>query len=141
MEDPTTIGLNLTFFGTLGVGLLMFLGVFLAFVITLLIAGAGRLLAVVLTALFRGAAGASKGPRRAPGSAQASGATPETAANAKPGWPLKTGRPARREPQLSADWTAAVERADARARERARAEAALKARDTRPAQDTERKAS
>ena len=29
MEDPTTIALNLTFFGTLGVAFFMFLGLFL----------------------------------------------------------------------------------------------------------------
>jgi hypothetical protein len=138
VEDPTTLGINLTFFGTLGIGLLMFLGVFLAFIITLLIAGAGRLLAVVFTALFRGAAGAAKGLRRTPESAPAAGTTSQAAADAKPGRPLRTGRPARREPQLSADWAAAVERADARARDRAKAEAA---RAQRPDQETERKAS
>ena len=53
MEDPTTIAMNLTFFGTLGVGLVMFVGVFLAFVITLLIAGLGRLLATIAMGLDR----------------------------------------------------------------------------------------
>ena len=31
MEDPTTIALNLTFFGTLGLAFVMFLGLFLVF--------------------------------------------------------------------------------------------------------------
>ena len=43
MEDPTTIALNLTFFGTLAVALVMFFGLFLVFVATLVIAGLGRL--------------------------------------------------------------------------------------------------
>ena len=46
MEDPTTIALNLTFFGTLGVAFVMFLGLFIVFVATLVIAGLGRLAAV-----------------------------------------------------------------------------------------------
>jgi hypothetical protein len=52
VEDPTTIALNLTFFGTLGVAFLMFVGFFLVFVATLLIAGAGRLASVLILALF-----------------------------------------------------------------------------------------
>lgn len=52
MEDPTTIALNLTFFGTLGVALVMFIGLFFVFVATLVIAGLGRLLAVTVMALF-----------------------------------------------------------------------------------------
>lgn len=52
MGDSTTIALNLTFFGTLGVAFLMFLGLFLLGVLTLILAGVGRLLALVLMALF-----------------------------------------------------------------------------------------
>lgn len=52
MGDSTTIALNLTFFGTLGLALLMFLGLFLLVVITLLLAGAGRLFVLTVMALF-----------------------------------------------------------------------------------------
>jgi hypothetical protein len=52
MEDPNTIALNLTFFGTLGVAFVMFIGLFLVFVATLLMAGFGRLVGVTLMALF-----------------------------------------------------------------------------------------
>jgi hypothetical protein len=52
MEDPTTIALNLTFFGTLGVALVMFVGLFFVFVATLVIAGLGRLVAVTAVGLF-----------------------------------------------------------------------------------------
>jgi len=50
--DSTTIALNLTFFGTLGLALLMFLGLFLLVVITLLLAGVGRLFALTVMALI-----------------------------------------------------------------------------------------
>ena len=115
MEDPTTIAMHLTFFGTLGVALVMFLGVFLAFVITLLLAGLGRLIAAGVTALLRGR-------RPAP---EASAAKPAAAPNAvRPAKAARPAKPARKEPQLSPEWTAAVARADARATARARAEAA-----------------
>lgn len=52
MEDPTTIALNLTFFGTLGVAFVMFLGLFLVFIATLVIAGVGRLATVLVMAMF-----------------------------------------------------------------------------------------
>ncbi|XTR51099.1 hypothetical protein ACOM2C_11915 [Pseudarthrobacter sp. So.54] len=42
MGDPTTIALNLTFLGTLAVALVMFFGLFLVFVATLVIAGLGQ---------------------------------------------------------------------------------------------------
>ncbi|WP_211882262.1 hypothetical protein [Pseudarthrobacter albicanus] len=90
MEDPTTIALNLTFFGTLGVAFAMFFGLFIVFVLTLVLAGLGRLAAVTAMAL----AGL-----------------------------LGTSRPAKMEPHLSAEWTAAVARADARAAARAMARA------------------
>lgn len=133
MEDPTTIALNLTFFGTLGVAFVMFVGLFLVFVATLLIAGLGRLAGVAVVALFG----------RRPGKISATPAraarAPHRTFNLKTAWPapsLKTKlrtrleeaarkRAARREsPALSEDWAAAVARADARAEARARAAAA-----------------
>lgn len=116
MEDPTTIAMNLTFFGTLGVGLVMFLGVFLAFVTTLLLAGLGRLIATGVSTLLRG--------RRA---SPEPAAAPHAVRRAHPARTPKAVRPAkasRKEPQLSPEWAAAVARADARASARARAEAA-----------------
>jgi hypothetical protein len=50
--DSTTIALNLTFFGTLGLAFLMFLGLFLLVVATLVLAGVGRLMALTVMALF-----------------------------------------------------------------------------------------
>jgi hypothetical protein len=50
--DSTTIALNLTFFGTLGLAFLMFLGLFLLVVLTLVLAGAGRFLVLTVQALF-----------------------------------------------------------------------------------------
>ncbi|MFE4543652.1 hypothetical protein [Arthrobacter sp. NPDC056727] len=52
MEDPTTIALNLTFFGTLGVAFLMFIGLCISVMLTLVIAGLGRLAALIVMALF-----------------------------------------------------------------------------------------
>lgn len=52
MGDSTTIALNLTFFGTLGLALLMFFALFLLVVATLVLAGAGRLIALMVMALF-----------------------------------------------------------------------------------------
>lgn len=113
MEDPTTIAMNLTFFGTLGVGLVMFFGVFVAFVITLLLAGLGRLLTLPFTARARGRGSAHESARSA---------NPEKPA--KEARPAKAAKAARKEPQLSPEWAAAVARADARATARAKAEAA-----------------
>jgi hypothetical protein len=62
VEDPTTIALNLTFFGTLGVAFAMFIGLFAVFVLTLVIAGVGRLAATIAFAVAQGlnrAAGAA----------------------------------------------------------------------------------
>lgn len=138
MEDPTTIALNLTFFGTLGVALVMFFGLFLVFVATLVIAGLGRLTAVTIMALGRGLLGtAGKAARpadnvqqdrpvRTIGSIQH--ARPPKAAKpvkaAKAAKPAKPERPAKKEPALSPDWAAAVAQADARAAARAKADAA-----------------
>ncbi|WP_426228509.1 hypothetical protein [Pseudarthrobacter sp. DSP2-3-2b1] len=52
MGDSTTIALHLTFFGTLGLAFLMFLGLFLLVILTLVIAGVGRLAALFFMALF-----------------------------------------------------------------------------------------
>ena len=52
MGDSTTIALNLTFFGTLGLAFLMFLGLFLLVVATLVLAGLGRLMVLTVLALF-----------------------------------------------------------------------------------------
>ena len=52
MENPDTLVLNLTFLGTVGVAFLIFFILFLLGVITLLLAGVGRLAAVVLMRLF-----------------------------------------------------------------------------------------
>ncbi|UZX05023.1 hypothetical protein F8G81_22320 [Arthrobacter sp. CDRTa11] len=52
MGDATTIALNLTFFGTLGLAFLMFFILFLLVVATLVLAGIGRLAALLVMALF-----------------------------------------------------------------------------------------
>ena len=52
VEDPTTIALNLTFFGTLGVAFLMFIGLCISVMLTLVIAGLGRLVVLIVMALF-----------------------------------------------------------------------------------------
>ncbi|GAA3268804.1 hypothetical protein [Paenarthrobacter aurescens] len=51
MEDPTTLAINLTYLGTLGLAVVMFLGLMLIVIITLVIAGVGRLLSIILLAL------------------------------------------------------------------------------------------
>ncbi|MCZ9883767.1 hypothetical protein [Arthrobacter sp. B2a2-09] len=51
MEDPTTLGLNLTFFGTLGLALLMFLGLGFLMVVTLVLAGVAKLVSIILLAM------------------------------------------------------------------------------------------
>lgn len=52
MENPDTLILNLTFLGTVGIAVLMFLLLFLLAVITLVLAGVGRLAAVLLMAVL-----------------------------------------------------------------------------------------
>lgn len=132
MEDPTTIALNLTFFGTLGVAFLMFLGLFMVFAATLVLAGIGRLAAVVVLAvagLLRGNPVVREDSVRE-GAAREDRTRNEPAKAAKPARPaaaMKPRRPARnaakKEPALSPEWAAAVARADARAAARAKAEA------------------
>lgn len=135
MEDPTTIALNLTFLGTLGVAAVMFFGLFLVFVATLVIAGLGRLAAVTVMALGRGLLGTAGRADRPAGTAQrdrpvrATGTTqnarpPKAAKPVKAAKPAKPEKPAKKEPALSPDWAAAVAQADARAAARAKAEAA-----------------
>ncbi len=51
MEDPTTLAINLTYLGTLGLAVLMFLGLCLIVIITLVIAGVGRLISIILLAM------------------------------------------------------------------------------------------
>ncbi|WP_024818447.1 hypothetical protein [Arthrobacter sp. 31Y] len=51
MEDPTTLAINLTYLGTLGLAVLMFLGLMLIVIITLVIAGVGRLISIILLAM------------------------------------------------------------------------------------------
>ncbi|MET3812024.1 hypothetical protein [Arthrobacter sp. UYEF3] len=116
MGDPTTLTMNLTFFGTLAIGLVLFLGVFLAFVITLLLAGGGRLIATAATALFQGRTSG-------PGTVRRKSANPAKTAVAA--GPAGRAKPARKEPQLSPEWAAAVARADERASARAGAESAM----------------
>lgn len=138
MEDPTTIALNLTFLGTLAVALVMFFGLFLVFVATLVIAGVGRLVGVTVMAVGRGLFRTARStaetvqrdrPVRTPGATQ-EGRPPKAVQPAKAAKPAKAPKPARpakpakTEPALSPDWAAAVAQADARAAARAKAEAA-----------------
>ena len=127
MEDPTTIALNLTFFGTLGVAFFMFLGLFLVFAATLVLAGIGRLAAVVVLAvagLLRESPAVREERTR---DARIRNEPAKAAKPARPAATMKPRRPARnagkKEPALSPEWAAAVARADARAAARARAEA------------------
>ena len=138
MEDPTTIALNLTFLGTLAVALVMFFGLFLVFVATLVMAGLGRLAAVTVMAVGRGlfrtarTAGTVQRDRpvRTPGATQEARppkAVQPPAKAARPAnapKPARPAKPAKPEPALSPDWAAAVAQADARAAARAKAEAA-----------------
>lgn len=135
MEQPDTLVLNLTFLGTVGLALMMFFVLFLLGVVTLVLAGLGRLAAVVLMALFGrrpiGRSGDTAGSPAGP-------ATPgrpfrKRAAALKPDRLARSLRTAverhptlaaRREPPvLAEDWASAVADADARAIARARAAA------------------
>ncbi|GAA4053303.1 hypothetical protein GCM10023063_47140 [Arthrobacter methylotrophus] len=51
VEDPTTLGLNLTFFGTLGLALLMFLSLGILVAITLVLVGVAKLVSIILLAM------------------------------------------------------------------------------------------
>lgn len=138
MENPDTLVLNLTYLGTVGVALLMFLVLFLLGVITLVLAGLGRLAAVVLMVLFGRVPGRS-GPARFVNAATTQAAEPrkplrERAAALKPDRLRESLRTAVvRHPKLAAaraeppvlaeDWASAVAEADKRAEARARAAA------------------
>jgi len=136
VEDPTTIALNLTFFGTLGVAFAMFIGLFAVFVLTLVIAGVGRLAATIAFAvaqsLSRAAGAAAAAVRPAPPAPAAR--TAASAGMADTGTPLPSPRSAegpspaqpgpKAAPQPSGDWTAAVARADTRAAVPTKTEAA-----------------
>lgn len=136
MGDPTTIVINLTFFGTLGVALVMFFGLFLVFMATLVIAGLGRLVAVTVMAVGRGLSGTggraerTAAPVRQDRPVPTLGAKqrlqPDKAAKpgkaARPGNPVRASKPAKKEPVLAPDWAVAVAQADARAASRAKAE-------------------
>ena len=158
MGDPTTIALNLTFFGTLGVALVMFFGLFLVFVATLVIAGLGRLAAVTIMAVGRGLFRTAGRTDRTAATARdrpvrTIGATPQiqphktakTAKAPKPAKSVRPAKPAKKEPVLAPDWATAVAKADARAAARAKAAAPpavkVSVRDlpspTAPAQDLE----
>lgn len=127
MEDPTTIALNLTFFGTLGVAFFMFLGLFMVFAATLVLAGIGRLAAVVILGVA-GLLRETPATREDQAREDRAGTGPaKTAKPARPAAAKKPRPPARnagkKEPALSPEWAAAVARADARAAARAKAEA------------------
>jgi len=147
MEDPTTIALNLTFFGTLGVAFVMFIGLFLVFVATLLMAGLGRLVGVTVMAVVRYRPGKTAAAVRPESAVQPEPASVQTmpakstlagkttgvgkttgAGKTKPGraagQPPQAGVPRRDAPALAEDWAAAVAEADARAAARAKAAAA-----------------
>ena len=51
MEDPTTLALNMTFFGTLGLAFLMFIGLAVCMAVTLVLAGLARLLSIIVLAM------------------------------------------------------------------------------------------
>ena len=51
MEDPTTLAINLTYLGTVGMAVLMFFGLGIIVIITLVVAGVGRLVSVILLAM------------------------------------------------------------------------------------------
>jgi hypothetical protein len=51
VEDPTTLAINLTYLGTVGMAVLMFFGLGIIVIITLVVAGVGRLVSVVLLAM------------------------------------------------------------------------------------------
>ena len=150
MENPDTLVLNLTFLGTVGVAFLIFFILFLLGVITLLLAGVGRLAAVVMMRLF------GKGKRKdgmplvqlyGTRLGESGNGAPAGSAPAPRGWPgaLKPARiksafaqsglaksalgtavarnsgTRREQPVLAEDWASAVAEADARATARERA--------------------
>ncbi|MDT0197302.1 hypothetical protein Q9R30_18300 [Arthrobacter sp. AB6] len=117
MENPDTLILNLTFLGTVGVAFLMFLVLFLLGVITLVLAGLGRLAAVLLLALFGRGTGneslplvrltAPAGSQQGPGRAADDGAGAASAARRpRPGLLVRAFR--RRPEKTPRDWRTAL---------------------------------
>lgn len=110
MENPDTLILNLTFLGTVGVAFLMAFVLFLLGVITLVLAGVGRLAAVVIMGLFRGRSRKEDiplvqlygtrlhDPQEAPDGGAAAGSSP----------PAKAGLPGRLSGKPARDWRAAL---------------------------------
>lgn len=108
MEDPTTIALNLTFFGTLGVAFVMFIGMFILVVVTLMIAGVGRLVALIVMASFGRFPGNDtievvRLPVGTQSSAEAAPAEAREPRQERPAKTPKAPRPAR-EPRPPRDW-------------------------------------
>ena len=139
MGTPDTLVLILTFLGTMGIALLMFAILLLLGVLTLVLAGMGRLAVIVLMTLL----GRGPAKRDATGAAGAAGAAArqpaprkplrERAAALKPDRLKESLRTAVvRHPKLAAtrpeppvlaeDWASAVAEADRRAEARAKAE-------------------
>ncbi|MEN8585029.1 hypothetical protein ABFP37_20265 [Burkholderia sp. RS01] len=114
MEDPTTIALNLTFFGTVGVAFVMFIGMFILFMVTLVIAGVGRLVALIVMALFGRFPGNDtiEVVRLPVGTQSFDAAAPDEvpAAEERPAKKPKAPRPAR-EPRPPRDWKKLLSRA------------------------------
>jgi len=136
VDHPDTLVLNLTFLGTVGVALMMFGVLFLLGVITLVLAGLGRLAALVLMVLFGrvpGRTGSERFANTATSQAEPRKPLRERAAALKPDRLKESLRTAVvRHPKLAAarpeppvlaeDWASAVAQADKRAEARARAE-------------------
>ncbi|HEY1156976.1 MAG TPA: hypothetical protein VGE95_11890, partial [Arthrobacter sp.] len=136
MDHPDTLVLNLTFLGTVGVALMMFGVLFLLGVITLVLAGLGRLAAIVLMLLFGrvpGRTGSERFANTATSRAEPRKPLRERVAALKPDRLKESLRTAVvRHPKLAAarpeppvlaeDWASAVAQADKRAQARARAE-------------------
>jgi hypothetical protein len=111
VEDPTTVALNLTFFGTVFVAFLMSLGLFISFIVMLVIAGVGRLLVLIVMALF------GRIPRndtvevvRLPADTKTTEALPPKPAKVRPAKEPRAPRPVRA-PRPSVDWKTLMTRA------------------------------
>lgn len=83
MENPDTLILNLTFLGTMGVAFLMFIVLFLLGVTTLVLAGLGRLVALMLMLLF-GRLRRVESIRFGPAAQQEAAGAPQAKAPGKP---------------------------------------------------------
>jgi hypothetical protein len=114
VEDPTTIALNLTFFGTVGVAFVMFIGMFILFMVTLVIAGLGRLAALIVMALFGRFPGNDtiEVVRLPVGTQSSAGAEAGEAPEARQERPVKPKAPRPpREPRPPRDWKKLLSRA------------------------------